>query len=274
MTTTHSRQHARRRAEPARRVRVLRVPRRAARVPRAERPTRLHLAPTRVGASLAAFALVAGLAIVSPNPVTFAEPGAQVAGQSFSVPDAGPAPATAASITRDAIEATPGVEAFVASGTNEDWAKLVLMFGEWPITESNVTVMMRWMRQENYERNWWQRNNPLNNGYGSGGGAGFGSYDNLVIAAEMAAGNLKSGRYPDIAAGFAASAPTAQIEKAIWVSPWASSHYQNGTHWHYHPWDVVKAPASAWGDGVGAGTLENIDLTDPAADGASDTADD
>ena len=40
--------------------------------------------------------------------------------------------------------------------------------------------------------------------------------------------------------------PTAQTEAAIWASPWATGHYNNGAHWSYTPVTVVKAPASAW----------------------------
>ncbi len=87
------------------------------------------------------------------------------------------------------------------------------------------------MRQENGTNDWWNRNNPLNNGWGSGGGSGLGSYDSLVIAAENAAEALLShSGYRGIVAGFAASAPTQVIEQAIWASPWASGHYANGGH--------------------------------------------
>ncbi|WBU37057.1 hypothetical protein [Homoserinibacter sp. YIM 151385] len=205
---------------------------------------RVPLARTRIGAGLAAFALVGSVAVAAPGVALPAfEEEAVIDAQSFQVSDA---VASARVAPRDEVGTAPGYEALIAGGTNEDWAKLVMLYGGWPMTQSNVTVMMRWMRQENYEKNWWQRNNPLNNGFGSGGGSGLGSYDDLNIAAEMAADNLNSGRYPEIAAGFAASAPTEQIERAIWASPWASSHYQNGAHWHYHDYDVVRAPADAW----------------------------
>ena len=50
--------------------------------------------------------------------------------------------------------------------------------------------MLQWMREENGPDNWWNRNNPLNNGHGSGGGSGLGSYDSLDTAAFYAADNL------------------------------------------------------------------------------------
>jgi hypothetical protein len=149
---------------------------------------------------------------------------------------------------RDQFASTPGIATLAAGGTNEDWAKMVLLFGGWPMSENNITVITRWMRQENYTDSWWNRNNPLNNGWGSGGGGGTGSYANLVIAAEKAAENLH--RHPGfqpIVDAFAASSPTEVTEHAIWYSPWASGHYADGAHWHYNPVDVVTAPAGAWG---------------------------
>jgi hypothetical protein len=137
------------------------------------------------------------------------------------------------------------VQTLASNGTNEDWAKLVLMFGGWPQTDANVTVMLRWMRQENGPPDWWNRNNPLNNGYGSGGGAGLGSYPDLVTAAQYAAANLQRG-YPDIVAGLAAGTSADVTAQAIWASPWASSHYGNGSHWSTTPVEIVQAPASAW----------------------------
>ncbi len=107
---------------------------------------------------------------------------------------------------------------------------MVMLFGGWPQSESNITVMLRWMRQENGPPSWFLRNNPLNNGYGSGGGGGLGRYANLVIAAQKAAENIQ--RHPgfgSIEEGFANSWPTEDIEAAIWASPWASGHYANGS---------------------------------------------
>ena len=103
----------------------------------------------------------------------------------------------APTVSHESYVATTGSQTLVAGGTNVDWAKLVLVEGDWPVTEENVTFMMRWMRQENGADNWWNRNNPLNNGQGSGGGSGLGSYPTLVEAAFYAAQNLQSGRYPD-----------------------------------------------------------------------------
>ena len=150
---------------------------------------------------------------------------------------------TAAPAARDEFLSTPGPETFIEGGTNHDWAALVLVYAGWPVTESNLTVLTRWMRQENGADSWWTRNNPLNIGMG-----GFASYPDLQTAAQVVAKALTtSGGYRDIAAGFASSADPATIEYAIWASPWAGGHYAWGGHWHYSPVDVVTAPSSAWG---------------------------
>ena len=149
---------------------------------------------------------------------------------------------------RHNFSATPGYKTFIEGGTNHDWAKLVLLMGDFPVTESNVTVVTRWMRQENYVDTWYNRNNPLNNGWGSGGGGGTGSYVDLVDAAANAAEALNTlGRYSEIVATLRASAPAEQVERAIWFSGWAAGMYKNGQHWAYNPVPVVTAPPSAWG---------------------------
>jgi hypothetical protein len=197
-----------------------------------------------IGASAGVFALLAIMAIAPPTPNP-ALPESTVSGRVQSLRAADDL--TAATAKRDAYASSPGVKTLAASGTNYDWARLVMQSGGWPMSDNNITVMVRWMRQENGTASWWNRNNPMNNGYGSGGGGGLGSYQNLVIAAQMAAANLHQNKsFSAIVAGFASSAPTAVTEAAIWASPWASSHYGNGTRWHYTPVDEVKAPASAW----------------------------
>jgi len=155
-----------------------------------------------------------------------------------------------ASITvapRDAYSATPGIDSLKASGTNYDFAKLVMIYAGWPQSDNNVTVFTRWMRQENGVDDWWNRNNPLNNGWGSGGGGGTGSYDSLDSAAQNAAeALLQNAGYAEIAAAFASSASTEVTEAAIWASPWASGHYANGGHWSYVEVPVVTSPEGTW----------------------------
>ncbi|HEU4806978.1 MAG TPA: hypothetical protein VFT01_01840 [Homoserinimonas sp.] len=199
-----------------------------------------------LGAAVASFALVAVFAIVPTAALTSSavdeaqrhkEVQTLVAVGHVATPE----------VTRDSFQITPGRTTFINGGTNYDWAKLVLLNGGWPVTDNNVTVITRWMRQENYIDTWWNRNNPLNNGWGSGGGGGLGSYPSLVVAAENAAEALNTHPgYSAIIEGFATSAPTEVTESAIWASPWASGHYANGAHWHYTPVPVVKAPAEAW----------------------------
>jgi len=154
----------------------------------------------------------------------------------------------APAIERHDFDATPGFETFIEGGTNYDWASLVLLMGGFPLTDSNVTVITRWMRQENFVDSWWNRNNPLNNGWGSGGGGGTGRYVDLVDAAENAAEALRAlPRYAEIVSTLEASAPTEEIERAIWFSGWATGMYNNGAHWSYSEVPEITAPASAWG---------------------------
>jgi hypothetical protein len=202
-----------------------------------------------LGAAAGALILLIGLAIspLAAGP-SLDEQRAEYAAryaQAFDLPASHAAvlAASTGAISRDAFGSTPGPETFIRGGTNHDWAKLVLLYAGWPITDSNVTVILRWMRQENGPPDWYRRNNPLNIGMG-----GFASYSSLDESARVVAKALTtSSGYREIAAGFAASADPATIEYAIWASPWAGGHYAWGGHWHYHPVEVVSAPASAWG---------------------------
>lgn len=206
----------------------------------------------RAAVGLTALSLVAGLSISPIENAQAAQAQAQmqvapaqtyqrVSGQAYTVDADVAAPA----VTRDELAATDGAQTLASNGTNEDWAKLVLMDGGWPQSDANVTVMLRWMRQENGPTNWWNRNNPLNNGYGSGGGAGLGSYPDLQTAAKYAAGNLQRG-YPEIVAGLASSSSPDVTAAAIWASPWSTSHYANGADWSTSPAEIVTAPSSDW----------------------------
>jgi hypothetical protein len=201
--------------------------------------------PTRVviGAAITAFSLTAILAVAPPKPANALTAYITANAQKLTIaPSASPT-----AVARDGYTATAGIQSLVQSGTNYDWAKLVLLDGQFPITDDNVTVLTRWMRQENGADDWWNRNNPLNNGLGSGGGGGTGTYANLQIAAQYLAANLRRPMFASIASQLDANAPTATIESAIWYSGWATGHYANGAHWHYTPVAVVRAPAGAWG---------------------------
>jgi len=202
-----------------------------------------------LGAAVGAFVLLGSLAVAPlAAPPSIAERRAEYIqrnAQEFRMPAAHAALAATNAMppARDDFAATPGHETFIEGGTNHDWAKLVLLYGGWPITDSNVTVITRWMRQENYVDAWWTRNNPLNLGAG-----GYASNGNLDLAAQAVARTLSKGSgYRGIVEGFASSAETSEIEYAIWYSPWATGHYNDGKHWHYNPVPVVTAPPSAWG---------------------------
>jgi hypothetical protein len=210
---------------------------------RAHRQAKAHLV---AGAGVLVVALVSAIVLAPPLVPTEADTLHEYVlanPQSLTVH----ADAAIPAVTRDGYTATLGIEGLSAGGTNHDWAKLVLLFGKWPMTDENVTVITRWMRQENGPDNWWNRNNPLNNGWGSGGGGGTGSYPSLVVAAENAAEALHTlGGYAPIAAALAASSPTEVTEQAIWASPWATGHYANGGHWSYAPVPAIKSPDGTW----------------------------
>lgn len=208
------------------------------------RSLRLHA----VGAAIAAFALLMVLSIAPPPPPSDAQQLQAYVDEHAQTLTVDNDVTGAAPVVPGDYSATAGVETLAASGTNYDWAMLVLIFADLPVTDDNVTVFTRWMRQENGADDWWNRNNPLNNGWGSGGGGGLGSYPNLVVAAENAAEAMRrQPGYQGFVAAFERSAPTTEIESAIWASNWASGHYAYGGHWHYTPVDVVKAPPGAWG---------------------------
>ena len=212
--------------------------------------SKITTAPRRLllgaGVGAAALAIVAVTIVSAPQgPTADQELAAYIEANAQTLTVSADAPATV--ILRDTYSATPGVDSLKASGTNYDFAKLVMLYAGWPQSENNVTVFTRWMRQENGVDDWWNRNNPLNNGWGSGGGGGTGTYDTLDLAAQNAAEALhQNAGYAAIAAAFAASADTAVTEAAIWASPWASGHYNNGTHWSYTAVPVVKSPDGTW----------------------------
>jgi len=215
----------------------------------ATKPPSHHLNRHALGATAGSIILIGCIAMAPlAAPPSIAEQQAEYAAEHaqdfvLNPRHADLAAVSAAPAERDPFEATPGPETFIAGGTNHDWAKLVLVYAGWPVTDSNVTVITRWMRQENGADDWYRRNNPLNIGMG-----GFASYSSLDESARIVAKALTtSAGYRQIAAGFAASADTATIEYAIWASPWAGGHYAWGGHWHYTPVEVVSAPPSAWG---------------------------
>jgi len=209
-------------------------------------PARAARRAAPLAASIAVLALGLTFAL-APQPAAVTAPTADgaLSGDAQTLSVAADAAATA--VSHESYTSTTGPETLIASGTNEDWAKLVLIDGGWPVTSENVAVIMQWMREENGPDNWWNRNNPLNNGHGSGGGSGLGSYDSLVTAAYYAADNLlKRSFYAAIVASLEDGTSAQATAQAIWASPWASSHYGNGANWTTSPVPIVQAPGDAW----------------------------
>ncbi len=168
--------------------------------------------------------------------------GATAASGPAAITSTTPTAASAQTITRDSYGATAGLQTLAASGTNYDWARIVLLDGGWPQSEANVTVITRWMRQENGVDDWWNRNNPLNMGNG-----GFASFPSLMASAQGVARLIHSNPgMSGIDAALARGDDAAATEAAIWASNWAGGHYAYGANWHYTPVDQVKAPGGAW----------------------------
>jgi peptidoglycan hydrolase-like protein with peptidoglycan-binding domain len=141
-----------------------------------------------------------------------------------------------------------GSSSSTGKSTNFDWANWVLKDGNWPTSSNNITVITQWMSSEEPTSNWYNRNNPLNNGLGSGGGAGLGSYPDLLTAAHYVAENLHGGSsYSSVVADLAASAAPSTTAKAIQNSPWSTSHYGYGSSWNSGSVPSVAAPSSDWG---------------------------
>ena len=133
--------------------------------------------------------------------------------------------------------------ALVAEHTNYSWAKLVLWYGGWPITDDSVTTIVQWMRQENYVDSWWNRNNPLNNGWGVGNF--MNAAPSLDASAQYAADAIHTlGGYAGIKAAFESAASSADSAYAIWYSSWATGHYDYGGHWSTASTAISTAPAS------------------------------
>lgn len=199
--------------------------------------------------AVAAFALIAVPAVAPPpelSPAQLLKLYDAAHAQKLAVSTKAAEPAK---ITHAAYSATAGIQSLANDGTNYDWAKLVLLEGGWPQSDNNVTVLLRWMRQENGAASWWNRDNPLNNSYGAPGAGGTGRNSNLIVAAENAAHALQRGAgggYAGIVSALASSADPTVTAEAIWASNWSGSHYANGTHWSTAPVPIVKAPASAW----------------------------
>ena len=132
--------------------------------------------------------------------------------------------------------------------TNYDWARWILHDGGWPESANNVTVLTEWMASEEPPSDWYNRDNPLNNGFGCGGGSGLGSCPNLFAAAQYVVDNLTQnpGFYQAIVNDLRASDSPSTTAHAICASPWASSHYNNCSAFFMGTAGTFAAPAGDW----------------------------
>ena len=115
------------------------------------RSMRLHA----VGAAIVAFAFMMILSVAPPAPPTDAQELQTYLDTHAQTLTVSGEAESSAPIDLGEYTATPGVETLATSGTNYDWAKLVLIFADLPVTDDNVTVFTRWMRQENGADDWW-----------------------------------------------------------------------------------------------------------------------
>src|ERR1035437_3315756 len=133
------------------------------------------------------------------------------------------------------------------SMTNVQWASLVLTDGGWPLSTNNVNFMLQWMASEMPPAKWTGSagaNNPLNNGYGTGGGSGLGSAPDLTRAAQWVVDELHSSGDTGgdaVVLCLQQSAPTANTARAQIASAWSGGHYSA----------PGGGPGSAWHTGIG-----------------------
>jgi len=209
--------------------------------------------PAAILAILAAAFLVGVVAVVPLRDPSVAGAGATPATgdeQRFALSSI----AAAAEIAdRDALasDLSPArqIEALIASRDQAAWARLVLYYGGWEISDAKVAAITQWMRAENSPESWWLRNNPLNNGWYTSTGNYFGSYASLDEAAYYAADSIRNrGLYPGIAAALGdPGAAASTVASAIINSGWATGFYGGGSHWHTGEVPAYTAPDGAWG---------------------------
>lgn len=109
------------------------------------------------------------------------------------------------------------------------WANCVLLLAGDPVNPTNTSNMLHWMAAENSGNSaWYQDNNPLNTGQGTGGGDGTGGAATLFQGAIDAADTLTTNNYgyPAIQAALRASAPLPVFAAAVGNSQWASGKYK------------------------------------------------
>jgi hypothetical protein len=122
------------------------------------------------------------------------------------------------------------------SGAARTWAVELLQALGAPVNSSNITFIYQWEASEGGGGEY----NPLNQGdvpgnssltsSGSQYGGGAANYVSWNAGIQGAVDYLHMSNYKDVLAGLMAGNGV-QAMKALWASPWASSHYGNGASW-------------------------------------------
>lgn len=140
-------------------------------------------------------------------------------------------------------DSPPPAQTFTPANAREQWATdLLAALGNVQPTPATVAFVVEWTLAEDSGSGALDRNNPLNttlcghhqvaaiNGDGACGVAGYATYQDGIGAT---IDTISQANFRAIAAALAANdADGARL--ALWVSPWAESHYGYGASWpHY-----------------------------------------
>lgn len=136
---------------------------------------------------------------------------------------------------RHPVEAAPA-----PATTREAWAvDLLARLGNAQPSAETIAMVVEWTRAEDSGAGAFSRNNPLNttmcgfnqvsaiNGDGACGVAGYATYQDGLDATIA---TLAGGAYVDIVAALQSNDPE-RAKRALWLSPWAESHYGYGAKW-------------------------------------------
>ena len=205
-------------------------------------PARLarRLAPLAASVAVLALGLTFALA---PQPEAVTAPTAAtdtLTGDTQTVSVA--ADVAAPAVSHESYATTTGPETLVASGTNEDWAKLVLIDGRLAGHGGERH------RHDALDAAGERRRQLVEPQQPAEQRAGFGRRErprqlrtrSSARPSTAPAACAVLAATPPIDAALARGDAADATAQAIWASPWASSHYGNGTHWSSRPAEIDR----------------------------------